>query len=44
MAYGSFQAKGLIRAATADLRQGHNNARPESRCLFTLQLAAALDP
>ena len=44
MAYGSSQARGLIRATAAGLRQNHSNARSEPRLRPTPGLTAMLDP
>ena len=44
MAYGSFQARGLIGAAAASLCQTHSNAGSEPRLQPTPQLTAVLDP
>ena len=43
-AYGGFQARGLIRAVVAGLRQSHSNAKSEPRLRTTPQLTATLDP
>ena len=42
--YGGSQARGLIRAVAAGLRQSHSNARSELRLRPTPQLMATLDP
>ena len=44
MAYGGSQARGLIGAVAAGLRQSHSNARSEPCLRTTPQLAATLDP
>ena len=44
VAYGGSQARGLIGAVAADLRQSHSNARSEPCLRPTLQLTAMLDP
>ena len=44
MAYGGSQARGLIRAVAAGLRQSHNNARSQPRLQPTSQLTATPDP
>ena len=43
-AYGGSQARGLIGAATAILRQSHSNAGSEPRLRPTPQLTATPDP
>ena len=43
-AYGSFQAKGQIRAATAGLHDSHSNMESEPCLSPTPQLTATLDP
>ena len=43
-AYGRSQAKGLIRAIAASLRQSHSNAGSELRLKPTPQLTATVDP
>ena len=43
-AYGSSQARGLIRATAAGLCQSHSNARSKPPLRPTLQLMAMLDP
>ena len=43
-AYGSYQARGQIRAATADLCFSHGNAGSEPHLQPILQLAAMPDP
>ena len=42
--YGGSQAKGLIRAVAAGLRQSHSNAISEPRLRPTPLLTATLDP
>ena len=42
--YGDSQARGLIGAAAAGLRQSHSNARSEPRLQHTPQLTTTLDP
>ena len=42
--YGSSQARGLIEAVAAGLRQSHSNARSEPSLQPTPQLTATLDP
>ena len=44
MAYGSFQARGWIRAAAASLHPNHRNARSEPHLRPTPWLTAMLDP
>ena len=44
MAYGGSQARGLIRAVAASLRQSHSNAGSEPRLQPTPQLTATPDP
>ena len=44
MAYGSSQARGLIGAIAAGLRQSHSNAGSESHLRPTPQLKAMPDP
>ena len=44
MAYGGSQARCLIRAIAAGLRQSHGNARSEPCLQPTPQLMAAPDP
>ena len=44
MAYGSFQARGRIRAADASLYHSHSNIRSELHQQPTPQLTAAQDP
>ena len=44
MAYGGSQARGLIRAVAAGLRQGHSNARSEPHPKPTPQFTAMPDP
>ena len=44
MAYGGSQARGLIGAAAAGLRQSHSNTGSEPRLQPTPQLAATPDP
>ena len=44
MAYGGSQARGLIRATTAGLRQSHSNAGFKPCLQFTPQLMATPDP
>ena len=43
-AYGGSQARGLIRAIAAGLRQGHSNTRSKPRLRPTPQLMATPDP
>ena len=43
-AYGGSQARGLIRAIAAGLRQSHSNEGSEPRLQPTPQLTATLDP
>ena len=43
-AYGGSQARGLIRAVAASLRQSHSNARTELCLRPTPQLTATPDP
>ena len=43
-AYGGSQARGLIGAVAAGLRQSHRNARSEPRLRSTPQLMAMPDP
>ena len=43
-AYGGSQARGLIRAAAAGLRQSHGNAGSELPLQLTPQLTATPDP
>ena len=43
-AYGGSQAKGLIRAVAAGLRQSHSNTGSEPRLLPTPQLMLMQDP
>ena len=43
-AYGGFQARGRIGAATASLRDSHSHARSEPHLHPTPQLMAMLDP
>ena len=43
-AYGGSQARGLIGAGAAGLRQSHSNARSKPRLRPTPQLMATLDP
>ena len=43
-AYGGSQARGLIRAVAASLRQSHSNARSEPRLQPTPQLMATPNP
>ena len=43
VAYGGSQARGLIEAVAAGLRQSHNNAGSKAR-LRPMQLTATLDP
>jgi len=43
-AYGGFQARGLIGAVAASLRQSHSNAGSEPRLQPTPQLTATPDP
>ena len=44
MEYGGSQARGLIGAAAAGLRQSHSNMGSELRLRPTPQLVAMLDP
>ena len=44
MAYGDFQARGLIRAVAASLYQSHSNARSELHLQPTSQVMAIPDP
>ena len=44
MAYGDSQARGLIGAVAASLRQSQSNARSEPHLQPTPQLTATLDP
>ena len=44
MAYGGFQAKGLIGAVATSLHQSHSNVGSESRLQPTSQLTATPDP
>ena len=44
VAYGSSQARGVIGAAAAGLRQSHSNARSQLCLRPTPQLTAMLDP
>ena len=44
VAYGGFQAKGLIRAVAAGLRQSHSNARSKPHVQPIPQLTATPDP
>ena len=44
MAYGSSQARGLIRAVAASLRQSHSNAESKLWPRPMPQLMATLDP
>ena len=44
MAYGGSQARGLIGAVAAGLRQSHSNAGSEPRLKPTPQLTATPDP
>ena len=44
VAHGGSQAKGIIRAAAAGLRQSHSNARSEPCLRPTPQLMATPDP
>ena len=44
MAYGGSQARGLIGAVAAGLRQSHSNAGSEPRLRPTPQLTAMPDP
>ena len=44
MAYGGSQARGLIGAVAASLRQSHSNVGSEPRLRPTPQLTATLDP
>ena len=44
MEYGSSQARGLIGAVAAGLRQRHSNSRSEPRLQPTPQLIATPDP
>ena len=44
VSYGSFQARGPIRAAAADLHHSHSNARSEPYLQSTLQLTETPDP
>ena len=44
VAYGSFQARGLIRAAAADLHHSHSNVGAKLRLQPALQLVATWDP
>ena len=44
MAYGGFQARGLIRAVAANLRQSHSNTRSEPSLRPIPQLTATQDP
>ena len=44
MAYGGSQARGLIGALAAGLRQSHSNARSKLHLRLTPQLTATLDP
>ena len=44
VAYGGSQAKGLIGATAAGLRQSHSNTRSEPRLQPTTQLTAMPDP
>ena len=43
-AYGGSQARGLIRAVAAGLRQSHSNSGSEQGLQPTPQLTATLDP
>ena len=43
-AYGGSQARGLIRAVAASLRQSHSNMESEPRLRPTPQLTATPDP
>ena len=44
LAYGSSQARGLIRVVVTSLRQSHSNARSEPHLRPTPQFMATLDP
>ena len=44
VAYGGSQARGLIRAVAAGLRQSHSNVGSAPRLQPTPQLTATLDP
>ena len=44
MAYGSSQARGGIRATTANLRHSHSSVRYKLRLQPTLQFTAMWDP
>ena len=44
LAYGGSQARGLIRATAAGLRQSHNTTRSEPHLRPTPELTVMLDP